>query len=189
MSNKSPCNGPAHSLDGSEVKETIFKTKMEKFDDLLEACSIIDCKTESFDLSTWLFSNYDNDHKTSSNITTNCNNSVENTIENFDEPLRWKCQTFDVNYDPRPITKRSRKRSIPEEMKDDTYWKKRFQNTERARRCREARRVKEIEVAQKVKKLEKEKLELQQEINQLKEQLMSLNERLVRCEQPKHWHY
>ena len=172
MSTQSSCNGPGNSLNGSE------------FDDLLEACSSIDCRSQSFDLSAWRSSNSDNGNKPCSNTTNNCNYSVENTVENFHEPLRsmtLRYEASDGNYDPRPITKRSRKRPIPEEMKDDTYWKKRFENTKRARKCREARRVNEIEVAQKVKRLEAEKLELQQEVYKLQQQLMSLSNRFVQC--------
>ena len=93
------------------------------------------------------------------------------------ERLHWNYGRARVTYDPRPISKRSRKRSIPEEQKDDAYWKKRCQNTERARKSREARRLKEIEVLQKVQRLGQEKRELQQEVDKLKKQLALINER------------
>ena len=45
---------------------------------------------------------------------------------------------------------------MPEDSKDDKYWRRRAKNNEAAKRSREAKRMKEDEVLQKVEGLESE---------------------------------
>ena len=171
------------SLDGSDGDLDVFAPfKGTELDDLFNACPGLAIRSDVFDQNQCIYSReeYTPDRKTK----TRSNNkaSAKNEPSYFTERINWNYRQKRVNYDPRPISKRSRKRSIPEEMKDDAYWKKRCQNTERARKSREARRLKEIEVLQKVKTLEQEKLELQQQVDILKEQVQLLNDRLLKRE-------
>ena len=53
-------------------------------------------------------------------------------------------------------TKRRSKNPMPENSKDDKYWRRRAKNNEAAKRSREAKRQKEDEVLQKVDVLEGE---------------------------------
>lgn len=191
FSGLSESNDSADSLDSSDGDDVLAAFKGTEFEDLFNTCQFLGIRSESFDSNEWPFDGLDrkclasdSQLKSRSNINTSSSNpSLKKEANYFTERLHWNYRSARVSYDPRPISKRSRKRSIPDEMKDDAYWKKRCQNTERARKSREARRLKEIEVLQKVKTLEQEKLELQQEVDKLKEQLVLLNERLLKQEQ------
>lgn len=172
------------SLDGSEADLDMFGAMKEsEIETLFNACKGLDICPETLDNLNKKCT-YNNQQGTCDLYkpkTRGGNNktTAKNETLYINEHLSWNYKQKRINYDPRPISKRSRKRSIPEEMKDDAYWKKRCQNTERARKSREARRLKEIEVLQKVKTLEQEKSDLQAEVNQLKNQVELLNERLM----------
>ncbi|XP_028401211.1 nuclear factor interleukin-3-regulated protein-like [Dendronephthya gigantea] len=172
------------SLDGSDGDfDMLAAFKGTELDDLFNACSGFGIRSEIFDQNQCMYAReaYAPECKPK---TRSSNKAVaKNEPGYLTERIHWNYRQKRVNYDPRPISKRSRKRSIPDEMKDDAYWKKRCQNTERARKSREARRLKEIEVLQKVKTLEDEKLELQQQVDSLKSQVQLLNERLLKHEQ------
>lgn len=187
LSGLSESNDSTDSLDSSDCDDVFAAFKETDFVDLFDTCPLLEIQSESFDSNNWPEREYlavDSKMKTHGNSAALYNTSLKTDADQYlTERLHWNYRPPRVNYDPRPISKRSRKRSIPDEMKDDAYWKKRCQNTERARKSREVRRLKEIEVLQKVKTLEQEKLELQQEVDNLREQLRLVNERLLGQEQ------
>ena len=57
---------------------------------------------------------------------------------------------------PQPIIRKRKKNAVPEEMKDERYWDKRTKNKMATRRSREARRLKENQIALRAAFLEKE---------------------------------
>jgi len=57
---------------------------------------------------------------------------------------------------PQPIIKKRSRSFIPDEKKDETYWDRRMKNNVAARRSREARRLKENQIALRAAFLEKE---------------------------------
>ncbi|KAK4303719.1 hypothetical protein Pmani_024293 [Petrolisthes manimaculis] len=73
--------------------------------------------------------------------------------KNFDP--RTRCFTED-ELKPQPMIKKSRKQFVPMEMKDDKYWARRRKNNLAAKRSRDARRLKENQIAMRANFLEKE---------------------------------
>lgn len=63
---------------------------------------------------------------------------------------------------------------VPTDLKDDRYWEKREKNNVAARRSREARRLKENQIALRTAYLEKENNQLKAELNQAKAENMEL---------------
>ena len=66
-------------------------------------------------------------------------------------------------YNPLPIRKKSKKKHVPPEAKDDAYWAQRVKNNIAARKSREERRRGEMEVVQKCESLLSENCKLRQE--------------------------
>jgi len=68
-----------------------------------------------------------------------------------------KQRSFDVDeLKPQPIIRKRAKVYVPEERKDDRYWDKRCKNNYAARRSREARRLKENQIALRAAYLERQ---------------------------------
>lgn len=63
---------------------------------------------------------------------------------------------------------------MPQDSKDDKYWEKREKNNIAARRSREARRLKENQIALRTAYLEKENATLKAELDQAKAENMEL---------------
>ena len=72
------------------------------------------------------------------------------------------------------ILPKKRSHSVPTEMKDNSYWDKRKKNNESAKRSREARRMKEEQIAMRVVYLEQENLQLRTEVSLLKTEIEKL---------------
>ncbi|KAJ8363732.1 hypothetical protein SKAU_G00125630 [Synaphobranchus kaupii] len=73
---------------------------------------------------------------------------------------------------PQPMIKKARKVFIPDEMKqDDKYWARRRKNNMAAKRSRDARRLKENQIAIRANFLEKENSALRQEVVDLRKEL------------------
>ncbi|XP_061666933.1 hepatic leukemia factor-like isoform X2 [Syngnathoides biaculeatus] len=72
---------------------------------------------------------------------------------------------------PQPMIKKARKVFIPEDLKDDRYWARRRKNNMAAKRSRDARRLKENQIAIRAGFLEKENLALRQEVGELRKEL------------------
>ncbi|XP_051569474.1 hepatic leukemia factor-like [Myxocyprinus asiaticus] len=72
---------------------------------------------------------------------------------------------------PQPMIKKARKVFIPEDLKDDKYWARRRKNNVAAKRSRDARRLKENQIAIRAGFLEKENAALRQEVADLRKEL------------------
>ncbi|XP_070578391.1 D site-binding protein-like [Ptychodera flava] len=67
-----------------------------------------------------------------------------------------------------------KRRSLPDEMKDESYWERRRKNNDAAKRSRDARKAKEDEVAIRAALLEQENIRLRVEVAALKEETARL---------------
>ena len=70
-------------------------------------------------------------------------------------------------YDPKPLVPKSKINNLPAELKDKEYWTRRQRNNEAAKRSRENRRVKELEMMTLVKELTGTNTELRTRIQEL----------------------
>ncbi|KAI4889989.1 hypothetical protein NFI96_013247 [Prochilodus magdalenae] len=77
----------------------------------------------------------------------------------------------DEELKPQPMIKKARKIFIPEDLKDDKYWARRRKNNMAAKRSRDARRLKENQIAIRAGFLEKENSALRQEVADLRKEL------------------
>jgi len=75
---------------------------------------------------------------------------------------------------PQPIIRKRKKSFVPQDSKDDKYWEKREKNNVAARRSREARRLKENQIALRTAYLEKENNGLKAELDAAKAENMEL---------------
>merc|ERR1712004_838377 len=75
---------------------------------------------------------------------------------------------------PQPIIRKRKKSYVPSEAKDGKYWEKREKNNVAARRSREARRLKENQIALRTAYLEKENNGLKAELEATKAENMEL---------------
>ena len=66
---------------------------------------------------------------------------------------------------PQPIVRKRNKRAVPAEQKDAKYWNRRLKNNVAARRSREARRMKENQIAMRAAFLESENDFLRRELD------------------------
>ncbi|XP_056325245.1 HLF transcription factor, PAR bZIP family member b isoform X2 [Danio aesculapii] len=72
---------------------------------------------------------------------------------------------------PQPMIKKARKIFIPDDLKDEKYWARRRKNNVAAKRSRDARRLKENQIAIRAGFLEKENMALRQEVSDLRKEL------------------
>ncbi|CAL9705630.1 unnamed protein product [Knipowitschia caucasica] len=89
----------------------------------------------------------------------------------------------DPNYDPRrhsfseeelkpqPMIKKARKILVPDNLKDEKYWTRRYKNNEAAKRSRDARRLKENQISVRAAYLERENAALRQEVAEMRKEL------------------
>ncbi|TRY99224.1 hypothetical protein DNTS_007591 [Danionella cerebrum] len=77
----------------------------------------------------------------------------------------------DEELKPQPMIKKARKIFIPDDLKDDKYWARRRKNNMAAKRSRDARRLKENQIAIRAGFLEKENGALRQEVSELRKEL------------------
>ncbi|XP_051928386.1 hepatic leukemia factor-like isoform X2 [Hippocampus zosterae] len=82
-----------------------------------------------------------------------------------------ECKFSPEELKPQPMIKKARKVFIPEDLKDDKYWARRRKNNVAAKRSRDARRLKENQIAIRAGYLEKENLALRQEVGELRKEL------------------
>lgn len=93
----------------------------------------------------------------------------ENSTESTDSSSPNKKQKCEYNYKPVPMVRKSRRRFISPEQKDESYWERRRRNNEAAKKSREQRREKEIEVNRKCSDLVKENSGLKFSVMNLQE--------------------
>eukprot|EP00096_Caligus_rogercresseyi_P008766 TRINITY_DN2835_c0_g1_i1.p1 TRINITY_DN2835_c0_g1~~TRINITY_DN2835_c0_g1_i1.p1 ORF type:complete len:321 (-),score=148.99 TRINITY_DN2835_c0_g1_i1:793-1755(-) len=87
-----------------------------------------------------------------------------------------KCAFSSDDLKPQPIIRKRKKDFVPSEEKDDHYWEKRKRNNVSARRSREARRLKENQIALRASFLEKENSKLRMSNKELKEENLNLKD-------------
>ncbi|RUS79281.1 hypothetical protein EGW08_012968 [Elysia chlorotica] len=85
---------------------------------------------------------------------------------------------------PQPIIKKSKKVFVPDGMKDDKYWARRHKNNFAAKRSRDARRVKENQIAMRAAFLEKENSCLREEMAKLRKENVQLKAKVEKYESP-----
>ncbi|XP_069129854.1 thyrotroph embryonic factor-like isoform X2 [Argopecten irradians] len=85
---------------------------------------------------------------------------------------------------PQPIIKKSRKIFVPDDCKDDKYWNRRKKNNVAAKRSRDARRIKENQIAMRASFLEKENDTLKKELEKMKKENSKLKISLSKYESP-----
>lgn len=85
---------------------------------------------------------------------------------------------------PQPMSKKSKKQYVPDDLKDDKYWARRRKNNMAAKRSRDARRVKENQIAMRAAFLEKENAVLRAELDKVSKLYASALKRLEKYENP-----
>lgn len=83
---------------------------------------------------------------------------------------------------PKPIIKKACKVYIPDDIKDEKYWSRRRKNNMAAKRSRDARRLKENQIAIRACFLEKENSALRQEVADLRKELGRCKNTLTKYE-------
>ncbi|XP_033836776.1 D site albumin promoter binding protein b [Periophthalmus magnuspinnatus] len=72
---------------------------------------------------------------------------------------------------PQPMIKKARKILVPDNLKDEKYWTRRYKNNEAAKRSRDARRLKENQISVRAAYLERENAALRQEVAEMRKEL------------------
>lgn len=85
---------------------------------------------------------------------------------------------------PQPMSKKSKKQYVPEDLKDDKYWARRNKNNMAAKRSRDARRSKENQIAMRAAFLEKENAVLKAELDKVTKLYAAALKRLEQYEKP-----
>ncbi|XP_065059116.1 transcription factor VBP-like isoform X2 [Rhopilema esculentum] len=80
---------------------------------------------------------------------------------------RRKSHTY--RYNPKPVQKKSCRNFVPDSLKDIDYWEKRKRNNLAAKKSREDRRRKELEVLNKMANLEQQNADLMDQVKSLEE--------------------
>ena len=80
-------------------------------------------------------------------------------------------------------TRKRKKQFVPDELKNNKYWAKRYKNNEAAKRSREARRLKENQIAMRARYLEEENTALKGEVDVLKKENSDLKQMMMALEE------
>uniref|UniRef100_A0A3P8WX53 D site albumin promoter binding protein b n=1 Tax=Cynoglossus semilaevis TaxID=244447 RepID=A0A3P8WX53_CYNSE len=94
--------------------------------------------------------------------------SSTSSQSNFD-PRRHSFSEEELK--PQPMIKKARKVLVPDNMKDEKYWTRRYKNNEAAKRSRDARRLKENLISVRAAYLERENAALRQEVAEMRKEL------------------
>ncbi|XP_025835530.1 hepatic leukemia factor isoform X2 [Agrilus planipennis] len=105
--------------------------------------------------------------------------SMASSCRDFDPRTRV---FSDEELKPQPLIKKSRKQFVPDDLKDDKYWARRRKNNLAAKRSRDARRMKENQIALRAGYLEKENVSLRNELERLKKENLMLQNKLAKYE-------
>lgn len=82
-------------------------------------------------------------------------------------------------YNPLPISKKADRKFVCQAEKDEKYWERRIKNNVAAKRSRDMRRQKEIEISEKFKSLERENESLKDEVQRLRVKAVELERKLA----------
>ncbi|GAV07720.1 hypothetical protein RvY_17527 [Ramazzottius varieornatus] len=102
--------------------------------------------------------------------------TIAGSTVNFD-PRRRRFSEEELK--PQPMVKKSKKQFVPDDMKDEKYWARRRKNNLAAKRSRDARRIKENQIAIRAAYLEKENSKLREQLEKLSRDNMVLREKLA----------
>ncbi|KAG5832990.1 hypothetical protein ANANG_G00297120 [Anguilla anguilla] len=91
--------------------------------------------------------------------------------ETIQVPVGYEPDPADLALSSVPGQEKARKVFIPEDLKDDKYWARRRKNNVAAKRSRDARRLKENQIAIRAGFLEKENSALRMEVAELRKEL------------------
>ena len=105
---------------------------------------------------------------------------IKETFQDFDPATR---RFSDEELKPQPIIRKRKKQFVPDELKNNKYWAKRYKNNEAAKRSREARRLKENQIAMRARYLEEENGALKSEVEVLKKENSDLKQMMVALEE------
>jgi len=83
---------------------------------------------------------------------------------------------------PQPMIKKSRKVFVPDDMKDEKYWCRRKKNNVAAKRSRDARRIKENQIALRAAFLEKQNSQLKEENEKLRHDMKEMKKKMAKME-------
>lgn len=100
--------------------------------------------------------------------------SLPNTTAPQTTDVPTSSSTNENNSNSFSMPPKKRPHSVPEELKDNTYWEKRKKNNDSAKRSRDQRRAKEEQIAMRVVYLEQENLQLRTEVGILKGEIDKL---------------
>jgi len=102
------------------------------------------------------------------------------SIQDFDPATR---RFSEEELKPQPIIRKRKKQFVPDELKNNKYWAKRYKNNEAAKRSREARRLKENQIAMRARYLEEENSALKSEVDVLKKENSDLKQMMIALEE------
>ena len=105
---------------------------------------------------------------------------IKETFQDFDPATR---RFSDEELKPQPIIRKRKKQFVPDELNNNKYWAKRYKNNEAAKRSREARRLKENQIAMRARYLEEENGALKSEVEVLKKENSDLKQMMVALEE------
>ena len=103
--------------------------------------------------------------------------TTRKTKKQDETPGTPNSKTSDTSLDMTPTH-----HSTPRDGKDAAYWERRRKNNEAAKRSRDARRLKENEVAVRASYLEQENIQLKMEVVQLRTELGAMREQVNRLQ-------
>ncbi|XP_064607920.1 thyrotroph embryonic factor-like isoform X1 [Liolophura sinensis] len=96
------------------------------------------------------------------------------------DPRKHKFTDDDLK--PQPMIKKSKKVFVPDSAKDDRYWCRRKKNNVAAKRSRDARRIKENQIAMRASYLERENTSIKEEVEKLRRENIRLKAALSKYE-------
>ena len=102
------------------------------------------------------------------------------SIQDFDPATR---RFSEEELKPQPIIRKRKKQFVPDELKNNKYWAKRYKNNEAAKRSWEARRLKENQIAMRARYLEEENSALKSEADVLKKENSDLKQMMIALEE------
>jgi len=123
-------------------------------------------------------------HKSSINdsnldLSIDSNDYSSNEFDDFDPRVK---KLSDDDLRPQPILRKSKKQHVPAEMKDEKYWDRRRKNNVAAKRSRDARRVKENQIAIRASYLERENDALRKQLEDSRRETKSLKNKIEKYE-------
>jgi hepatic leukemia factor len=112
----------------------------------------------------------------------NNNDLSLDSMSDYDDYSDMTRKLSDDDLRPQPLLKKSKKQFVPNELKDDRYWARRRKNNMAAKRSRDARRMKENQIALRASYLERENDSLRKQLEDFKRETKLLKVKIARYE-------